>query len=75
MSAGEIVDVLELILRAEQVQPRQHLAAVDGARVEIYLQHDCSSLRLKLLFDISTDVAKNLSVLLVYAELSARCVT
>ena len=37
MGAGEIVDVLEFILRAKQVQPRQHLAAVDGARVEIHL--------------------------------------
>ena len=40
--AGEVVHVVEIVLRAEQIQAGQHLSAVDGTRIEINLKHGVS---------------------------------
>lgn len=36
---GEVVDVVEVVLGVEEVEAGQHLAAVDGAGIEIDFQH------------------------------------
>jgi len=43
--AGEVVHMVEVVLRAEQIQAGQHLSAVDGTRIEIDFKH-CPSSRL-----------------------------